>query len=490
MTAQFGQEGRYLDLIRLGRQALHEGMEFLALHNRMAMAYRALGRYEGAIPHGQRALAMYPGSPDIRRQLYNDLIACQRYQEAYWLYPQPDQSRPSSLRLQTDLVHLHAAYTLPGQYNHLIKSVLSSSSSAMDSQHYYYSLRKDSTRPYAEATLQGPSWLSGLGWGWSLTREGQWVCRSHHGYNQFNTQSTGLVQSQYVNPLTLTARDTVISKSYANTSTQFSHLMEFQSVRLAAWRWMVGWSLFLEKASYLSSQTEGNGVFNNDTFLIGLKGVDFPYSHRAYTGILGAAYRFRSAELRAGMVWANLNSDQQQQFDLGFNLWPLGNPSWHVGLDASYLNNRPAVGDVTKNGVVAMRCGMAPEAIVHDVLGKRFQGQPPRLWLEATYTGGANLRNYTRPTTLWALNSYENIRRILGLTLRWKVPVRELASSRGQWWLSATWQSQQRDQSYLALPWKVPPGSSNLPKVSDIPQRVALSNPCQFFALSLLRTFL
>ncbi|MFM7587507.1 MAG: hypothetical protein ACKO55_00165, partial [Bacteroidota bacterium] len=47
LSEQYGKEARYTELIRLGRQALEQGMEFLALHQRMAMAYRALGRFEG-----------------------------------------------------------------------------------------------------------------------------------------------------------------------------------------------------------------------------------------------------------------------------------------------------------------------------------------------------------------------------------------------------------------------------------------------------------
>lgn len=56
LSEQYGKEARYTELIRLGRQALEQGMEFLALHQRMAMAYRALGRFEGAVSHDQRAL--------------------------------------------------------------------------------------------------------------------------------------------------------------------------------------------------------------------------------------------------------------------------------------------------------------------------------------------------------------------------------------------------------------------------------------------------
>ncbi|MFM8786280.1 MAG: tetratricopeptide repeat protein, partial [Bacteroidota bacterium] len=74
LSEQYGKEARYTELIRLGRQALEQGMEFLALHQRMAMAYRALGRFEGAVSHDQRALEMHPSSSEIRSRLYNDLM--------------------------------------------------------------------------------------------------------------------------------------------------------------------------------------------------------------------------------------------------------------------------------------------------------------------------------------------------------------------------------------------------------------------------------
>ncbi|MFM8686636.1 MAG: hypothetical protein ACKODJ_08840, partial [Bacteroidota bacterium] len=336
--------------------------------------------------------------------------------------------------------------------------------------------------PYAEATLQGPSILRGLGWGWSVGHEGHWVLRSLWGYNQFTTQSTGVVQSNYLHLPSLLGRDTVLVQPYTNTSRQYSHLMEFHAARIPAWRWTAGWSLFDERAAYFSSQL--------DTIQGGLVGVEYPYRHRAVTGILGVAYRIPSAELRAGMVWANLNSDQQRQFDLGLTLWPLGNSTLLLGMEASYLNNRSNAENVTENGVVAMRCGMAPAFLWRHLIGKRFQGQSPRLWMEASVTGGANLRNYTRPGTVWAMNSYENIRRIQGLSLRWKVPTKPTSAPRGEWWWTATWQIQNRDQSYVALPWQIPPGSENPPTVSKTPENLPLNNRCQMVSLSLLRTFL
>ena len=483
LSEQYGKEARYTELIRLGRQALEQGMEFLALHQRMAMAYRALGRFEGAVSHDQRALEMHPGSSEIRSRLYIDLIACQRYQEAQWLYSNSGKgaaTRPS-LRWHTDLLNGHAAYTQPETYNNLIPTPLTENPSAADRQKFYYSLR-DSSRPYAEATLQGPSILRGLVWGWSVGQEGHWVLRSLWGYNQFTTQSTGVVQSNYLHLPSLLGRDTVLVQPYTNTSRQYTHLMEFQTARMPAWRWTAGWSLFDERASYFSSQL--------DTIQGGLVGVDYPYRHRAVTGILGVAYRIRSAELRAGMVRANLNSDQQRQFDLGLTLWPLGNSTLLLGMEASYLNNRSNSGNVTEAGLVAMRCGMAPASLWRHLNGKRFQGQSPRLWMEASVTGGANLRNYTRPGTLWAMNSYENIRRIQGLSLRWKVPAKPTAALRGEWWWTATWQIQYRDQSYVALPWQIPPGSENPPTVSKTPENLILHNRCQMVGLSLLRTFL
>lgn len=484
LSEQYGKEARYTELIRLGRQALEQGMEFLALHQRMAMAYRALGRFEGAVSHDQRALEMHPGSSEIRSRLYNDLMVCQRYQEAQWLYPNSGigaATRPS-LKGHTDLLHGHAAYTQPGTYSNLIPNPLPENPGAADRQQFYYSLR-DSSRPYAEATLQGPSILRGLGWGWSVGHDGHWILKNLWGYNQFTTQSTGVVQSNYLHLPSLLGRDTVLVQPYTNTSRQYSHLMEFQAARMPSWRWTAGWSLFDERASYFSSQL--------DTIQGGLVGVDYPYRHRAVTGILGLAYRIRSAELRAGMVWANLNSDQQRQFDLGLTLWPLGNSTLLLGMEASYLNNRSNAGNVTENGVVAMRCGMAPAYLWRHLIGKRFQGQSPRLWMEASVTGGANLRNYTRPGTLWAMNSYENIRRIQGLSLRWKVPTKPNSALRGEWWLTATWQIQNRDQSYVALPWQIPPpGSENPPTVSKTPENLILHNRCQMVGLSLFRTFL
>ena len=489
LSEQYGKEARYTELIRLGRQALEQGMEFLALHQRMAMAYRALGRFEGAVLHDQRALEMYPGSSEIRSRLYIDLIACQRYQEAQWLYPNSGKAAATmpSLQWHTDLVHGHAAYTQPGTYNNLIPNPLPENPSVADSQQFYYSLRGDSL-PYAEATLQGPSILKGLGWGWSVGHEGHWVLRSLWGYNQFTTQSTGVVQSNYLHLPSLLGRDTVLVQPYTNISRQYSHLMEFQTARMPAWRWTAGWSLFDERASYFSRRL--------DTIQGGLVGVDYPYRHRAVTGILGVAYRIPSAELRAGMVWANLNSDQQRQFDLGLTLWPLGNSTLLLGMEASYLINRSNAGNVTENGVVAMRCGMAPAYLWRHLIGKRFQGQSPRLWMEASVTGGAkvtggaNLRNYTRPGTLWAMNSYENIRRIQGLSLRWKVPAKPTAALRGEWWWTATWQIQNRDQSYVALPWEKLPSSENPGTVANTPERLPLNNRCQMVSLSLLRTFL
>ncbi|MFM7033135.1 MAG: hypothetical protein ACKOX4_11560, partial [Bacteroidota bacterium] len=188
---------------------------------------------------------------------------------------------------------------------------------------------------------------------------------------------------------------------------------------------------------------------------------------------------------------ANLNSDQQRQFDLGLTLWPLGNSTLLLGMEASYLNNRSNAGNVTENGVVALRCGMAPAYLWRHLIGKRFQGQSPRLWMEASVTGGANLRNYTRPGTLWAMNSYENIRRIQGLSLRWKIPTKPTSALRGEWWWTATWQIQNRDQSYVALPWQIPSlGSEDPPTVSKTPENLPLNNRCQMVSLSLLRTFL
>jgi tetratricopeptide (TPR) repeat protein len=489
LSVKYGYEGRYMDLIRLGRQALEEGMEYLGLHQRMATAYRALGRYEGAIPHTQRALAMYPGSSEIRSQLYSDLIACQRYQEAGWLYRNPTESPDSSLRWHTDLALVHAGYTHSGNYNNLVNSALSAKSLPTDSLQYYYSLR-DRSQPYAEATLQGPSVLSGLGWGWSMSHVGHWVFRSQLGYNQFHTYSTGLVQTVYRDLQTLLLRDTVLKQPYANTSRQYSQLMDFQSLRMPAWRWSAGWSLFEERASYFSSQLEGYRVSGTDTVFGGLVGLDFPYRHRAYAGVLGAAYRLRSAELRAGIGIANLNSDTQRQFDFGLTLWPLGNPALQMCMEASFLKNSSNnAGNNTENGIVAVRCAMAPAILWQHANGRRFHGQSPGLWLEASYTGGANLRNYTRPATLWALNSYENIRSIVGLSMRWKFPAESLSRPGGHWWLSISLQIHQRDQSYVTLPWQKPPDSENPGIISTNPKLIPLPNQCQFWSLSLLRIF-
>ncbi|MFM7701474.1 MAG: hypothetical protein ACKO7V_11920, partial [Bacteroidota bacterium] len=61
---------------------------------------------------------------------------------------------------------------------------------------------------------------------------------------------------------------------------------------------------------------------------------------------------------------------------------------------------------------------------------------------------------------------------------------------RGEWWWTATWQIQNRNQSYVALPWGKRPSSENPGTVANTPKSLPLNNRCQMVSLSLLRTFL
>jgi len=466
LTREQMASGNYRAVVRTGRSALQSGLECLELHKRMATAYRMLHCYENAASHWKRARQMHPASADILRELYRDLWACGRYDEALAVAPAGWGARSG-----WDYWMVNVGYSSSGNYDSLVTKVKAPASGSLvgsDSASLYWfrDYAKGSSegrRIYSEIALQGPGrqWTIGgqYTFVWPSAASSPNRLQVVTTYTDFRTQSKGVVQSQYgiwdTVSLQFKVGDTLHTQDYLNHSWHLGQRWSFVPAGKGDLKASLAFAALREQAGYLSSTLD-------TYFQVAPK--EMPYLHHA--GYLGLSLhkRIRSAEWRGGWSYSSLNKGHQKQWDLGFSLWPLGNQALLLGADFSLLEQVGASSSglwtfrsVWKSGVY--RPINEPKPL------RRIQ-QVPGLTMEIRYTGGGNLRNYTLPGTMFSYNSYENIRSILAVSLQLPLSVACLpgkptgrfgrnllqgSTFNGLWRIVPSWQIQSRDQEYWAL---------------------------------------
>ncbi len=82
ITYQLYQDGAWSELAREGKEGLRHDLDYYYLRMRLGIAFYALEKYQGAVPHFRKALRFDPSSTAAREYLVNSLIMSGRPQAA------------------------------------------------------------------------------------------------------------------------------------------------------------------------------------------------------------------------------------------------------------------------------------------------------------------------------------------------------------------------------------------------------------------------
>ena len=341
----------YKKLQKTATEALKAGIDFYDLRMRLGISYYEEKRYEKALLHFKKALAMNPANTVVQEYIYYALLFTQRKEDAY------DLAETFSPALQHQLEHKTIKKGIAGSFEKVSVTIGALVNNNISKKQEEFNIEKN---------LQGNTYITNVYVSNRITNR----LSIFNSFSYSNVQSLGTVQF-FLFPEE--------QKHYSNNNYQYNTGGNYVFKN----NWTVG-AYF----GYYREQAQALAFGRPDPENFTLQTQDIVHEHHAFTGSLSVRKRIGNFGFGTSVATGNLATVTQWQLEGNVLWYPFGNTNFYSVSIFTWLNN-----------------GRNDQAIyTQKIGGKAFKN----IWYELKGSYG-NHQNYITDGGILAYNTVEPV---------------------------------------------------------------------------------